>query len=113
MATDTWLGRAILGLGQPYHPLGQPNAGAEREMDVSVFVTDTPDWGDVLAARADRQAMVREYLASVTPVTLAEPRRNPWAPDHDETVLACLQTILEEEWEHHRFAVRDLAVLEA
>ena len=113
MATDTWLGRAILGLDQPYHPLGQPNAGAEREMDISVFVADTPAYDDVLAARADRQAMVRHYLATVTPETLVEPRPNPWAPDHDETVLACLHTILEEEWEHHRYAVRDLAVLEA
>ncbi|WP_372430404.1 hypothetical protein [Janibacter melonis] len=26
MATDTWLGRAVLGLDQPYHPLGQPHA---------------------------------------------------------------------------------------
>jgi hypothetical protein len=29
------------------------------------------------------------------------------------TVLSCLHTILEEEWEHHRYAVRDLAEIEA
>ena len=28
------------------------------------------------------------------------------------TVLACLHVILNEEWEHHRYAVRDLEVLE-
>ena len=82
-------------------------------MDISVFVTDTPAYDDVLAARAERQAMVRDYLATVTAEMLAEPRRNPWAPEHEESVLACLHTILEEEWEHHRYAVRDLAVLEA
>jgi hypothetical protein len=27
-------------------------------------------------------------------------------------VLKCLQVILNEEWQHHRYAVRDLAVLE-
>ena len=112
MATDTWLGRAILGTEQPYHPLGQANAGADRVLDMSIFVTETPPYDDVLAARADRQAMVREYLATVTPDTLAEPRRNPWSPDDEETVLACLHTILEEEWEHHRYAVRDLAVID-
>src|SRR5512133_1238288 len=31
MATDTWLGRAILGIEQPFHPIGQPNAGAEDD----------------------------------------------------------------------------------
>jgi hypothetical protein len=29
-------------------------------------------------------------------------------PDHEETVLSCLHVILNEEWEHHRYAVRDL-----
>jgi hypothetical protein len=28
-------------------------------------------------------------------------------------VLSCLRTILEEEWEHHRYAVRDLDSLAA
>jgi len=112
LATDTWLGRAILDIDQPYHPLGQANAGADRVLDMSIFVTETPAYDDVLAARADRQAMVRDYLATVTPDTLTEPRRNPWSPDHEETVLACLHTILEEEWEHHRYAVRDLEVID-
>src|SRR5215475_10732906 len=29
MATDTWLGRAILRIEQPCHPIGQPNPDAE------------------------------------------------------------------------------------
>ena len=32
---------------------------------------------------------------------------------HAETVLSCLHTILEEEWEHHRYAVRDLDAIAA
>ena len=28
------------------------------------------------------------------------------------TVSGCLRVILNEEWEHHRFAVRDLDVIE-
>jgi hypothetical protein len=62
----------------------------------------------VLAARADRVAMVRDFLAGVTPELLAEQRANPWAPGHRVTVLSCLRTILDEEWEHQRYAVRDL-----
>jgi hypothetical protein len=34
-------------------------------------------------------------------------------PDYEEAVLSCLHTILEEEWEHLRFAVRDLDEVES
>jgi hypothetical protein len=57
--------------------------------------------------------MVREFLATVSPEQLASTRPNPHDPGHQETVLSCLHTILEEEWEHHRYAVRDLAEIEA
>lgn len=109
MATDTWLGRAILRAEQPYHPIGQPNTGAERDgLDLSLFRTDVPPYAEVLEARADRQAMVRDYLARTTAEQLAEERTNPWAPQYPETVLSCLHTILMEEWEHLRYALRDL-----
>jgi hypothetical protein len=80
---------------------------------MSVFTTDTPSYADVLDARTDRVAMVRDFLATVTAVDLTATRRNPHAPDYPETVLSCLHTILEEEWEHHRYAVRDLDAIEA
>lgn len=41
---------------------------------------------------------------------LARPRANPHVPHHQETVLSCLRTILEEGWEHLRYATRDLEV---
>ena len=109
MATDTWLGRAILGLEEPHHPLGLPNFeyGTDGH-DLSVFVSGTPPYADVLAARADRMAMVRDFLATATPDDLAVTRANPWGPEHPETTLSCLHTILDEEWEHLRYATRDL-----
>lgn len=114
MATDTWLGAAILEIEQPYHPLGQPNVEYETDgHDLSVFTTATPSYLEVLEVRAGRVAMVRDFLATVTPDGLREVRRNPWAPEYPETTLSCLHTILAEEWEHHRYAVRDLAALEA
>ncbi|GAA1478762.1 DinB family protein [Nocardioides aestuarii] len=114
MATDTWLGRAVLGLEQPYHRHGLANAEAEEDgLDLSVFAPTPPTWEEVMAARAERVGMVERYLAGVTPDVLAEERANPWAPQYPETVLSCLHTILEEEWEHHRYAVRDLDAVEA
>jgi len=114
MATDTWFRKAILEIDQPYHPIGQPNAEYETDgYDLAVFSTAAPSYADVLEVRAARVAMVRDYLATVTEAELSAARRNPWAPDHPVTVLSCLHTILNEEWEHHRYAVRDLAAIEA
>lgn len=112
MAVDTWLGGAVLGRERPYHPIGQPNAEYALDgHDPSVFVAGTPPYADVLEVWADRMALVRGFLADVTSEGLAERRPHPWAPQHQETVLSCLHTVLEESWEHHRYAVRDLDVL--
>jgi hypothetical protein len=109
MATDTWLGRAILQIEHPFHPIGQPNVEYETDgNDMSVFTTAKPPYAEVLEVRADRVVMVRDFLATITPDDLTAVRKNPWAPQYPETVLSCLHTILEEEWEHHRYAIRDL-----
>ena len=114
LATDAWLGRAILEIKQPFHPIGLAYAGAEDDgLDMSIFTTVTPSYADVLEVRAGRVAMVRDFLATVTSDELAARRKNPWAPEYQETTLSCLHVILHEEWEHHRFAVRDLDAIEA
>ncbi|MFD3404808.1 DinB family protein [Kribbella sp. NPDC058693] len=101
-ATDTWLGRSILERDDPYHPLGLKYLGTDAP-DAT-----TPPYAEVLEARAGRVAMVRDLIAATTPAELDEPRKNPHNPDHPETVRHCLHVIIEEEWEHLRFATRDL-----
>jgi DinB superfamily/Pentapeptide repeats (8 copies) len=114
MATDAWLGRAVLEIEQPFHPIGQPNAEYETDgNDMSVFMTATPSYGEVLQVRAGRVAMVRDFLVTATSEELAATRTNPWDPGYQETTLSCLHVILQEEWEHHRYAVRDLDAIEA
>ncbi|VXB65126.1 DinB family protein [Nocardioides sp. AX2bis] len=114
MATDTWLGRAVLQLDEPYDPRGVPHAEyATDGHDPAVFSASDPPWDEVLDLRAGRVAMVRDFLRDVTPAVLDEPRRNPWAPEHAGTVRSCLHVILNEEWEHLRYAVRDLDVVAA
>ena len=114
LATDMWLGRAILEVEQPFHPIGLADTGTELDgLDMSIFATATPSYSEVLEARAGRVAMVREFLATVTSGELAAARRNPHDPGCPETTLSCLHVILEEEWEHHRYAVRDLDAIEA
>ena len=112
LATDAWLGRAVLELEQPLHPLGLAFAdAASGALDLTVLTPGTPPWAEVLEARSDRVSLVRRFLASLTAEELDAPRRNPWDPDGWETTRSCLHVVLEEEWEHLRFAVRDLDAL--
>ena len=109
-ATDMWLGRAILQTGQPFHPIGLLHAGTGEDGFDS---TAPPAYAEVLEARAGRVAMVRDFLATLTPDVLAGPRKNPHDPGRPETVRSCLHVILKEEWEHLRYAVRDLDAIGA
>lgn len=114
LATDVWLRRAVLNVEGPFHPIGQAGAGAEEDgLDMSSFVTAQPSYAEVLEVRAGRVAMVRDFVAAVTADELATTRKNPWNPAYPETTRSCLHVILEEEWEHHRYAVRDLDAIAA
>ncbi|WP_156225574.1 DinB family protein [Pseudactinotalea suaedae] len=113
MATDTWLRQAVLQLEDPHHPIGQPDASyGTGENETAAFSPEAPPYAEVLQVRAERVAMVRDFIAALTPQQLDEARANPHSPEHPETVRSCLHTILEEEWEHLRFALRDLDAIE-
>jgi catechol 2,3-dioxygenase-like lactoylglutathione lyase family enzyme len=104
-ATDIWLGKCVLGLAEAdFHPLGVRYGNRDPEAQ---------PYDDVLAARADRSTMVRDFVATVTDEVLDEERRNPHDPTKAETVRSCLHVVLEESWEHLRFALRDLDAIES
>ncbi|MGA8455121.1 MAG: DinB family protein, partial [Streptosporangiaceae bacterium] len=70
----------------------------------------------ILAARADRMAVMRRIVAGLTDADLGRPCQRspaPGYPEEERTVIDCIAVVMEEEMEHYRFAVRDLAVLEA
>lgn len=104
-ATDKWLPTGALQSGKDPHPLGLNHA--------AVDAGSPPPYEDVLVARADRQAQVREFLGAATTQVLDEERPSPNDPSRMETARQCVQVILEEEWEHLRFATRDLDALDA
>ncbi|MDO5496204.1 MAG: DinB family protein [bacterium] len=116
LATDAWLIGAIQGVEDPFHEIGVVFTGAEEMgFDTSRFRTDPPRWEEIQVVRAERQQMVTDFLADVTPEVLAEPRTNPWGGPEDEwkpSVGDCIRVILEEEWAHLRYVRRDLAALE-
>ena len=112
LATDAWLGGAVLRKQQPFHEIGQIFTGAgEMGFDMSVFRVEPPAYEEVLAVRAERQQQVTDFLTSATPELLAEEREDPWGGDWRPSVGDCVRVILEEEWAHLRYVRRDLARL--
>ncbi|HHW84050.1 MAG TPA: DinB family protein [Actinomycetales bacterium] len=114
LATDAWLGGAILRREQPFHEIGLIFTGAaEMGFDMSIFREEDPTFEEVLQVRAERQQQVTDFLAGTTQDELAEERENPWGGGDDwrPTVGDCIRVILEEEWAHLRYIRRDLALL--
>jgi hypothetical protein len=117
-ATDRWAGHMILNKPRPYHPLGLPNPGYPIE-DAAALVIDLdarPPLAEVLEARGTRVTMVRGIVNGLTDDDLERecPRLpGPGYPDETYTLGPCLRVVMREECEHRRYAVRDLAALEA
>jgi hypothetical protein len=115
--TDSWFGRTIGNDPKPYAPFALPPGFVEDAETMGIDVDATPSFTEVLAARTERIAAVRSYLEAVTPDELARqcaPNPAPGFPPVPEqhTVLDCIHVLLDEEWAHHRFAIRDLAAIE-
>ncbi|MEO5651784.1 MAG: DinB family protein [Marmoricola sp.] len=117
-AGDAWLGNAVLEEQAPYHPLGFPAGGMapDATAKLGLALDASPTLEEVLTPRLARMASMRRVIDGLTEAELdrvcgrrpAEPY-----PDQEYVVRRCLKVVLKEEVEHHRYAVRDLAVLEA
>jgi uncharacterized damage-inducible protein DinB len=116
--TDAWASRTILDEPAPYHPLGitQTAYPAAEAGALGIDVAADPTLDEVLAVRAERMAVVRGILAGLTDAELGRVCRRspaPGYPEEERPVAECLAVVMDEECEHHRFATRDLAVLES
>jgi hypothetical protein len=115
-ASAAWVGRMILGNPSPWHPLDLPWDEAPGWDDIPWDRDARPTLDEVLAVRRKRQAMVTGVVESLTDEQLASQvsRSEPgWPQIDDFPFKECLHTVLNEEWEHRRYAERDLAVLGA
>jgi hypothetical protein len=109
MAMDKWFTAPIL--GEPFHPIGLPNSGSVDFPWPGLDYSLTPSFSDVLAVRADRATRFRDYLASVATTDLT--RLVDVLENGTNPVEECIYTVFEEEFWHNRYALRDLAELEA
>jgi hypothetical protein len=103
-AIDKWFTAPILGDG--FHPIGLPNSGSVDFPWPDLNRDASPTFDDALAVWQERSARFREYLAGLDAseldrvVEVLENGPNP--------VRECVFTVLEETFEHNRYAERDL-----
>jgi hypothetical protein len=114
---DSWFRRCCLGSADVFTPMG---LGIESVPDREAQGLDPsadPTLDEVLAIRDEQAAELERWLDSVTLEQLHAPAPIPsndmWPPyARGRSVRRCLGTVLGEEFEHHRFCVRDLDLIE-
>jgi hypothetical protein len=113
---DAWLRRAVLGEATPYDALDLPH----DEMPDLDGVPNDPDarpgLDHVLGLLEERRAITRSFFAGLSDEALAGDT-TVTGPGYPEAggyaVQRCLRAVVAEEWWHHRFAERDLTLLES
>ncbi len=117
-AGDAWLGNAVLEEKAPYNQLGFPASGMppDAAAELGLILDATPTLDEVLGPRLARMATMRSVVNGLTEAELDRVcGRKPADayPDQEYIVRRCFKVVLKEEAENHRYAVGDLAVLEA
>jgi hypothetical protein len=116
--TDSWASRTVLDEPMPYHRLGAPQT-AYAPADAAALGIDLdarPSYTEVMKVRADRMALVRGIVDGLTDAELdriCTRAPAPGYPEESRSVGDCVGVVMEEECEHHRFAVRDLAAVKS
>lgn len=108
MAMDKWFTVPLA--GGTFHPFGLPNTGSIDEPFPGLDLSSDPSYEEVLAARAERSRVLASYLDTLSDDDLdreVEIIENGVVP-----LRECFYTVFEEEFEHRRYALRDLATLE-
>ena len=116
-ATDSWIGRVLLGDPNPWHPLDLPSVEIPPDAEVPYDRIARPSLDEVLALRAERMEMVRTVVEGLTDDSMNS-RTTPvdapgWPGPLSCAAYDCLLCILNEEWQHRLYAERDLDVLVA
>ena len=114
-ATDCWLRRMVKGMDRPYHPWGLAGSWLTDPASWGFDADANPSLSDVLELRRQRMDEVGATIVTVTAAELERvcvPPDSPGHPTRDHTVQECIHVILNEEWEHNRYAKRDLDILD-
>jgi len=110
---DSWFRRCVLGRTEPFTSIGLAPQFVTDQEGLGLDRSDHPSLEEVLVVR-DRQASeIEAWLAEATAEQLAQtapvPDDGRWPPHaRGRRVRQCVGTVMNEEWAHHGFCVRDL-----
>ncbi len=110
-ATDRWVTGPVLGQADHFHPLGYPYDAAPPEELAPLALDAVPTLDEVLEVRAERTGFVDALVRGASDESLARIIDSP--NGGTTTVGDCICIVFLEEWWHHHYADRDLAVLSA
>jgi hypothetical protein len=116
MVHDSWFRRCCLGSTEPFSAIGLAPEYVPNQEEQGLDRSATPGLDEVLAVRDVQGAELDRWLSTVTAGQLSAPAPVPegqgWPPyARGKSVLECVHVVLDEEWAHHGFCVRDLDLL--
>ena len=114
---DSWFRRCCLGSTQQFTAIGLASDSVPDQEEQGLDRSAVPSLEEVLAVRDDQAAELARWSATVTAAELSAAAPVPagpgWPPyARGKSVLQCLRVVLNEEWAHHGFCVRDLDLLQ-
>jgi hypothetical protein len=115
---DSWFRRCCLGSTELFTPMGIGPAVEPYRDAHGLDLSLDPPLDEIVRVRAAQTAELESWLAEITAERLAArapvPDDDVWPPyARGRSVRQCLGTVLNETFEHHRFCVRDLDLIEA
>src|SRR5579875_3026207 len=113
---DSWFRRCCLGSTEPFTAIGLAGELVPDQGEQGLDRAAAPGLDEVLAVRGVQGAELERWLSTVTPSELSAPAPVPagqgWPPyARGKSVLECVHVVLNEDWAHHGFCVRDLDLL--
>ena len=115
-ATECWLHRAILGDPRPWAPCRCPGIRRPTPRACRATARRGRRWTRPSRCGSTGRRRSGGYLDTLDDATLASStvavEAPGWPEQRSYPVRDCLLTLLNEEWWHRQFALRDLAVLE-
>ena len=113
---DSWFRRCCLGSAGPFTAIGLGPEYVPDQQEQGLDRAAAPSLDEVLDVRELQGNELERWLSTVTAAQLSAPAPVPagpgWPPyARGKSVLECVHVVLDEEWAHHGFCVRDLDLL--
>lgn len=107
-AMDKWFMLPMLG-AHTFSAIGLPNSSSQARPWPGLDLSENPDFEKIIATRSDQHRRFGEFISEMQIGNL--PESVSIEEGGNVPALMCLHVVLEEEFEHLRYMIRDLALL--